>query len=286
MTILGKTIAVDAIAVTTATMIGLALGTGYGLLLYRRWRTEVQADVDHHDAAHAAVTAVDTTGRAVLVGGTALIVALLLAPMIADTEILTSIGIGTLLCSALGVGAAVVVMPAFLVLAAQRTQALELRRPAPALRAWEALAARGGWVIRRAVPVGAAATALLAALALPLFALDTGPPSPKLLPSGDPARQSFERVAKVMGPGWPTPYNVVVVSRDRPITDASCSRRSTASRPRCRRTRASPRSRTGRVRRRPAGPERPAEVAEVVAEDAQGCQQGPGQAAERARPGW
>ena len=81
------------------------------MLLYRRWRSEVQADVEHHDAAHAAVTAVETTGRAVLIGGTALVVALLLARLIADTQILTSLGIGALLCSALSVGAAVVVMP-------------------------------------------------------------------------------------------------------------------------------------------------------------------------------
>ena len=30
---------------------------------------------------------------------------------------------------------------------------------------------------------------------------------------------SYERVASVMGPGWPTPYNIVFVSKTRPITD-------------------------------------------------------------------
>jgi RND superfamily putative drug exporter len=220
MTILGKSIAVDAVAVTTASMIGLALGVGYGLLIYRRWRTEMLADVSHHDAAHAAITAVETTGRAVLVGGTALIVALLLAPMIADSEILTSIGVGSLLCATLSVGAATVVMPAFLVVAGRRTEAMTAAAPGPILAAWERLTAGGGWVVRHAVPVGAAATALLAALALPLLTLETGPPSPKLLPASDAARQSFERVAAVMGPGWPTPYNIVVVSRKQPITSA------------------------------------------------------------------
>ncbi|MFL5847087.1 MAG: MMPL family transporter, partial [Solirubrobacteraceae bacterium] len=219
MTLLGKAIPVDAVAVTTACMTGLALGVGYGLLLYRRWRSEIVADVAHHDAAHAAATSVETTGRSVLVGGTALIVALLLAPLIADTKILTSIGIGTLLCSTLAVGAATVVMPGFLVLAAGRTEALRVAPPAPALRAWERLAAGGGWVVRRAVPAGAVATALLAVLAIPVLALETGPPSPKLLPPDDPARVAFEQVASVMGPGWPTPYNIVVVSRDKPVTD-------------------------------------------------------------------
>ena len=37
-------------------------------------------------------------------------------------------------------------------------------------------------------------------------------------------RVSFERIAKVMGPGYPTPYNVVVSSTTRPITDPALLR--------------------------------------------------------------
>jgi RND superfamily putative drug exporter len=219
MTLLGKVMDVDATAVTLASVTGLALGVGYGLLFYRRWRAEVVADVGHADAARAAATAVDTTGRAVLIGGSALVVSLVLATLIAPTEILASLGIGVLLCAALGVGAAVVVMPAALVLLAHRAHAFSFAAPAPALGAWERAVGGGGVVVRHAVTVGAAATAMLGALALPLLALDTGPPSVKFLPAGNAARASFERVAKVMGPGWPTPFNIVVVSRDRPITD-------------------------------------------------------------------
>jgi RND superfamily putative drug exporter len=211
MTLVGRVIAVDAVAVASACMIGLALGAGYGLLLFRRWRDD-------------GATAVESTGRAVLVGGTALVVALLLAPLIADTEILTSIGIGALLCAALGVGAAVVVMPAFLELAGDRATRWSFVAPAPARRAWERLVAAAP-VGRRAVPAGALATAVLAALAIPLLTLETGPPSPSLLPASDGARESFEHVADVMGPGWPTPFNIVVVSRRKPITDAALLRR-------------------------------------------------------------
>ena len=220
MALLGKVLEVDAVAVTTGSMIGLALGVGYGFMVFRRWRREVADDVAHHDAVQAATAAVETTGRGVLVGGTALVVALLLAPMIADSKILTSIGVGALLCSMLGLGAAVVVMPAFLALARGRVLAFSFPAPAFLLATWDGLAARGGWVIRHAVPVGAAATALMVALALPVLSLETGPPSPKLLPPSDPARLSFERVAAVMGAGFPTPYNIVVVSKQRPITDA------------------------------------------------------------------
>jgi RND superfamily putative drug exporter len=224
MALLGKVIDVDAVAVTSAIMIGLGLGVGYGLLFYRRWRSELIEDVAHHDAAHAATVALQTTGRSVLVGGTALIVALLIAPMIADQDILTSIGVGALLCSVLSVGAAVVVMPAFLVLAGDRSHALSFAAPQPALRGWERMVGGGNWVIRHAVWVGAAATLGLAALAIPLLSLDTGPPSVKYLPEDNQARVDYERIAHVMGPGYPTPYNIVVVSDKRPLTEPALLR--------------------------------------------------------------
>ena len=37
-----------------------------------------------------------------------------------------------------------------------------------------------------------------------------------------PGPADFERVATVMGPGWPTPYNIVVVSSKRPMTAPGC----------------------------------------------------------------
>ena len=76
MALLGKAIDVDATAVTLASMAGLALGVSYAMLVYRRWRTERGA-VDAHDRAGEAIAAsraVETSGRAVLIGGTALVV--------------------------------------------------------------------------------------------------------------------------------------------------------------------------------------------------------------------
>jgi uncharacterized membrane protein YdfJ with MMPL/SSD domain len=73
-------------------------------------------------------------------------------------------------------------------------------------------------VTRRAVSGGLAATVLLAAVAVPALALKSGPPDITQLPVGAKARIAFQQVSRVMGPGWPTPYNVVVVARSRPIT--------------------------------------------------------------------
>ena len=76
----------------------------------------------------------------------------------------------------------------------------------------------GSWVTRHAVPVGGSATVLLALLAVPAFALHSGAPDVTQLPAGAKARIAFEQVSRVMGPGWATPYNVILVARNRPIT--------------------------------------------------------------------
>ena len=218
--LLGKVTEVDAISVLLGTLTGLVMGVGFGVMFYRRWREALGTGHGHVAAADAATEALATTGRAVLIGGTALVVANLVADMIGPTAVLSSLFLTPTLCNLLATGAAVVVMPAALVLLGDRAQAFSFGAPAVFTRGWNRLTGGGGSiVIRDAVVVGAMATALLALLAIPVLSLETGPPSAKYLPPDDPARVSFERVATVMGPGWPTPYNIVVASKSRPITD-------------------------------------------------------------------
>jgi RND superfamily putative drug exporter len=222
MALLGRLIDTDPIAVALASMTGLALGVGYSLLILDRFHQQERTpDAGPRDAALAASTAIATTGRAVLFAGTGLILALLLATAIAPTKILTSLGIGVLLCSALALGGAVVVMPAALVLFAGRIVNPAVAAPAALTRDWDRLVGAGAWVRGRAVIAGALATAALLALAVPVLSLKTGPPDVSQLPKSATARQSFEEVARVMGPGWPTPYNLIVVNPRGPITTAA-----------------------------------------------------------------
>jgi RND superfamily putative drug exporter len=245
MALLGKLIAVDAVAIALASMTGLALGVGFSLLILDRFHQEelgaatggaqqrvaegsdaASGDAStsrrtaHAAAAHDAVTAVSTTGKAVLLAGTGLILALLLASAIAPTKILTSLGVGVLLCSALALGGAVVVMPAALVLLGPRLAKPSFGAPAGLTRDWDRLVGAGTWVRRNAVIAGMLATGALVLLAVPAFALKTGPPGIGQLPKSDKARIAFEEVARVMGPGWPTPYNIIVVNPRGPITTA------------------------------------------------------------------
>jgi X-X-X-Leu-X-X-Gly heptad repeat protein len=108
----------------------------------------------------------------------------------------------------------------------RRLQAFSFAFPTFLMAPWNALANRGGgWVIRNAVVAGALATAILAVLAIPILSLETGPVSPALLPKDDPARVAYDKISAVMGPGFATPFNIVVVSRDEPITDRAMLRR-------------------------------------------------------------
>ncbi|HYF27898.1 MAG TPA: MMPL family transporter, partial [Baekduia sp.] len=219
MTLLSKAIDIDATAIALASMSGLALGVGFSLLILRRFQEEAPEGGDRAAEALAASRTVATTGRAVLFGGTAVTVSLVLATLIAPTEILMSLGVGVLLCAMLGVGAAVVVMPAVLVLLNSRMDAGRFALPSLVTRPWERLVGADAFVTHRAVYAGAVATAVLLALALPVASLKTGPPDVTQLPADNQARIDYEAVSAAMGPGWASPFNVLVVSDTRPMTD-------------------------------------------------------------------
>jgi X-X-X-Leu-X-X-Gly heptad repeat protein len=192
MALLGTTVDGDATAITLASMAGMALGVGYALLVYRRWRDE-RSRIDTSDRAAdtlAAVTAIGTTGQAVLVGGTALALTLVIATLVGPTTILISLGIGLLLCSLLAIGGAVVILPAGVSLLGDRLETGLFPLPRVVAAPWRTLADRGGWVVRHAVPAGAMA-----------------------------------RIGVVMGPGFATPFEIVVASTESPITDRAMLRK-------------------------------------------------------------
>ncbi|MBI5106007.1 MAG: MMPL family transporter [Solirubrobacterales bacterium] len=225
MTLNAQIIDIDATAVTLASVSGLALGVGFALMVLERFlEEEAPRGPGRAEAALAASRAVATSGRAVLFAGTVIMASLVIAVLIGPTDILASVGVGVLLCSALGTGAAVVVMPAALVLLGHRVDAGRFALPAPLVGGWHRLVGEDSFVTRHAVGAGAVATAALLVLAVPLATMETGPPDVTQLPEDSVARQDFEAVAQAMGPGWPTPFNVLVVARDHPVTDVALLR--------------------------------------------------------------
>ena len=220
--LLGRVLKLDPVGVALGTMTGLALATAFALLILDRFHREQDGEgLAAHDRAAAAMRDIQTTGRAVLIGGTGLVLALAIAAIIGPSELMISLGTGMLTCAAFAAGGAVVVMPAALVLLGHRLDALSFAAPALLARAWAHLIDGGNIVTRHAVYAGFAATALLAVLALPALQLTSGPPDVSQLPAGAKARVAFQEVSRVMGPGWATPYDVIVVAPNRPLTTPS-----------------------------------------------------------------
>jgi RND superfamily putative drug exporter len=220
--LMGHVSALDPVGVALGTMTGLALGTAFALLILDRFHREELLDgADPRDAATAAIRELESTGKAVLVGGTAVIVALGLAAVVGPTQLLVSVGTGMVACAAFATGGAVVVMPAALVLLGRRIDAFSFGAPRPLAWAWSKLENGGRLVTRYAAFAGLAATALLAALAVPALGLRTGQQDISQLPARASARVAFNEISRVMGPGWATPYDMVVVANDRPILTPS-----------------------------------------------------------------
>jgi X-X-X-Leu-X-X-Gly heptad repeat protein len=217
--LLGKVITLDPVAVALGTMTGLALSSGFALFILDRFHRERDPGRDYsHDAAAAAVHDLQTTGKAVLVAGTALVTAIVAVAIIGPATLMISVGAGMLTCALFAVGGAVVVMPAGLVLLGSRIDAFRFPAPPLLVQAWNKLVIGGNAVTRYALVAGAIATAALGAIAVPAFALKSGPPSISELPANSQARIAFEHVDKVMGAGFATPYDLIVVPRGEPVT--------------------------------------------------------------------
>src|SRR5581483_6915204 len=179
LAVVATVIPVDAIAAPAAAIVGLSLSVGFGLVVVQRFREELAGGAV---AARAADRAAATAGRTVALGGTAVVLMMILATSLSQTEILNSVGIGATIMAAIATLGAVVVLPGALRLLGARVH------PA-ATSGWHPRLRRLGRFEKVVVPLVAAAGALglMAALSAPVVHLHSGSPDPKLLPADNAA---------------------------------------------------------------------------------------------------
>ena len=79
MTLLARVMDTDPTAVAVGSLAGLALGVGFALMIVERFREERARGTEPHPSGMAAARTVATGGRAVLWGGTAFAMCLILA---------------------------------------------------------------------------------------------------------------------------------------------------------------------------------------------------------------
>lgn len=203
---------INALAVAMASMMGLALGVDYALLMVSRFRQECDAGADLESAVEIAAKA---AGRTIVFAGTTLALAMLTAALVAPGNLLGSVAAGVLISTLLSVLLAVSMMPALIrVLAGQldRWRLPSFGQGSNLLSVASRLVARP-WI---AIPL---IVLPMIAIAAPASALSIGPPDPRQLPPSDPTREGFEALRRAIGPGWAAPIVVVATSREGTISD-------------------------------------------------------------------
>jgi len=153
-------------------LVGLAVGVDYSLFYLRREREERAGGASKLDAVH---TAAASSGRAVLVAGSTVMVAMA-GMFFAGLSIFTALGIGSIMVVAVAMIGSLTVLPAVLASLGDRVEKgripflHRLRRSDRDSRVW-------GWILGRVLkrPAISAvlATGLLVVMALPAFGMHT-----------------------------------------------------------------------------------------------------------------
>jgi RND superfamily putative drug exporter len=205
---------IDAFALTVCTMMGLALGVDYALLMVSRFREELAAGKEPLEAA--AITR-RTAGRTTIFAGSTLLISMLVSIFVVPGPLLASLAGTVAMVVVLSVAVATLVGPALLVLVGPNINRWRIGKPANGRsRLMVLVGAALGRPALAAILIGG----VVLVLSAPAVALKTGPPSTEQLPKDAPARVDVERIAASAGPGYEAPYQVVAASSEGPITDA------------------------------------------------------------------
>ncbi|HTK14775.1 MAG TPA: MMPL family transporter [Acidimicrobiia bacterium] len=193
---------------TLATMIGIGVGIDYALFVVTRYRQGLHAGLDPEEAV---ITAVDTSGRAVLFAGLTVIIALL-GMLAIGLSFISGLGIGAAAVVAVTVIAAVTLLPAMLGFVGTNIDRFALpwlHNDGDGTR--ETIWHRWSrYVQGHAALLTAAGLAVVIALALPVLSLRLGFVDAGNDPAGTQSRQAYDLVAKGFGPGSNGPFLVAV----------------------------------------------------------------------------
>ena len=206
---------INAFALTVCSMMGLALGVDYALLMVSRFREEL---AEGKGTAEAARLTRHHAGRTVAFAGSTLLLSMVVSLFILPGSLLASLAGTVIMVVTLSILEAIVVVPALLVLLGPNVDRWRLGATAPA-GGRSRLMTMVGAALKRPAVAAAVIGGVLLVLALPALGLKTGPPSPEQLAQDNTARQDAELVGETIGEGFDAPFQVVAVSKDGPITD-------------------------------------------------------------------
>jgi RND superfamily putative drug exporter len=206
--LLAPVVPINALATTFASLLGLALGVDYSLLMVSRFREELERGLD---SAAAAAEATRTAGRTVIAAGALLAFGMAVSVVVLPPGVLFSAAVGALVTTMVSLTIALLVLPAVLALMGPNINKWPVGRKR---REGTPRGLLGRVLSRRPAPLIAVVPVIVVLLliALPATNLEAHAPGPELLPADNRQRQEYLRVVDKLGPGWGAPFELVVVA--------------------------------------------------------------------------
>ncbi len=208
-------VALDEAISSVVLLVGLAVGVDYCLFYLRREMEERDAGRDPEAALNAAAA---TSGRAILISGLTVMVAMA-GMFLAGNAVFASFAVGTILVVAVAMLGSVTVLPAMLAFLGRKGWTEKGRVPYIARmrhrnrgesRVWGAILNR---VLARPILAVGLAGGLLVALAIPALGLHTTNPGLAGLSRSLPIMQTYDRIEAAF-PGGTEPAVVAIEARD------------------------------------------------------------------------
>jgi RND superfamily putative drug exporter len=196
-----------------AGMIGLGVGIDYALFIVTRYRQTLHAGVEPEDAVAIALT---TSGRAVLFAGMTVVISLL-GLFLIGLKFVQGLAVGASVTVAVVMLASVTLLPAVLGFVGHTIDRLRV----PGLHRDESDHRSSPWyrwsriIQRKPIPAAIAGTAILVALALPLFSIELGFTDEGNDAPGTSTREAYDLLADGFGPGFNGPL-LLVAELDNP----------------------------------------------------------------------
>ncbi len=202
--VIGRAFDLSFFILNMITMMGLALGIDYSLVIVQRFREELAHGLTVIDAV---TLAGNTASRAVLFSGATVLISLG-GLLVVPSTIMVSLGSGAMIVAVFAVISALTLLPAVLKLLGKRVNKgkLPISHPGAEPRVWSALA-KG--VMRRPVVGVVAGLTILIALAVPALSMRLTFAGVDALPDDLPFKQATEVLVEDFGYGQGSTHVVV-----------------------------------------------------------------------------